>query len=68
MNLENGKLITSTRNDDKIRNDGLKSSNNGITKCLQERYISINQNYNNVKIAKIISKTLSLITYIFLIM
>ena len=59
MNLENGKLITSTRNDDKIRNDGLKSSNikqstNGITKCLQERYISINQNYNNVKITKII--------------
>ena len=52
IKLENGKLHTSSRDDGKIRSYILKSSNvkqsiNGITKCLQERYIIINSNYND---------------------
>ena len=64
IELKNGKLTTLTRNDNKVRNYVMKSSNvkqsiNGIAKCLQERYIIINDDYNNyLKMKRIIFGTL----------
>ena len=50
IDIINGKLITSSKEDGKVRNYVLKSSNtkqsiNSITKCLQERYIIINSRF-----------------------